>query len=95
VREAYGLLQHHRARTAWIVCCGEFTADAKAFVRDKPIALLSGMDLLDAINEIRSGRPASASTSEQRPSATAEERACPRCSSPMVKRTNRRTGAQA
>lgn len=106
VRETYGLLQHHRARRAWIVCCGKFTADALAFASDKPIELLTGDALLTAIDEVRPSRspqtinasstpgpqwqPASPATTGESEHASAIP-ACPACSSPMVKRTNRRT----
>lgn len=107
VREIYGLLQHHKATKGWIVCCGGFTADARAFASDKPIELLTGDALLAAINEVRalgSRQPANTRDVPAQPrhppkpasaaieSATAiPAPACPNCSSPMVKRTNRKT----
>ena len=87
-REVFGLQQHHQAHKAWIVCCGGFTREALDFVRDKQIELLSGEELMHAIDGVRRTQFTGAADT---PTA-APVRACPACASPMVQRTNRRTG---
>ena len=46
VRELYGLMVHHRATGAAVICCGHFTAAARAFAQDKPLALVGADQLL-------------------------------------------------
>lgn len=46
IREMFGLMHHHSARSVKIVCCGRFTKDAWAFSRGKPIDLVGGDKLL-------------------------------------------------
>jgi restriction system protein len=88
VREVFGLLQHHGARKAWIVCCGEFTKDANAFAAGKPIELVAGSALVDAIASVRSTAP------RVQAEAPGVQPTCPLCSAPMTKRSNRRNGEQ-
>ncbi|WP_241557549.1 restriction endonuclease [Xylella fastidiosa] len=42
VREMFGLMIHHDADRVKIVCCGNFTRDAVAFAKGKPIDLING-----------------------------------------------------
>jgi restriction system protein len=88
VREVFGLLQHHGARKAWFVCCGEFTKDAKAFAAGKPIELVAGSALVDAIASVRSTAPRVLDEGQ------GVQPTCPLCSAQMTKRSNRRNGEQ-
>lgn len=45
VRELFGLLTHHQATEAAVVCCGHFTLAAREFAEGKPIQLI-GADVL-------------------------------------------------
>lgn len=51
VRELYGILVDSRADEVNIICSGEFTEEAKAFVRNKPIHLINGDELMKLIHE--------------------------------------------
>lgn len=89
VREMWGLLQHHHADAAWIVCIGNFTADAARFATGKPIRLVTGPQLISAM-----GSQPSADGATAPPAETTQLPSCPRCGSRMVKRQNRKTGEQ-
>lgn len=88
VREMWGLLQHHQAQRVWIVCTGEFTADAAAFAAGKPIRLVTGAELGSLMDEIKSG----AEPAPIPPESKALAITCPRCGHGMVERRNHRTG---
>jgi restriction system protein len=88
VREVFGLLQHHGARKAWIVCCGEFTKDASAFAAGKSIELVAGSALVDAIASVRTTAPRVPND------APGVQPNCPLCSAQMTKRSNRQNGEQ-
>lgn len=90
VREMWGLLQHHRADAVWIVCCGQFTADAARFAAGKPIHLVSGQQLEQVIGSAPSRLPPAG----QAPAATHRNDVppCRKCGSPMAERQNRKTG---
>lgn len=103
VREMWGLAEHHKASGVKIVCVGEFTADAEAFAKGKPLELVSGEKLLRLVRSVqRSGVartapesvPASAAT--RTPPARArrlpDNPECPQCNGAMVRRANRATG---
>lgn len=53
VRELYGLMAHHRATGAAVVCCGHFTAAAHAFAQGKPLTLVGAEQLLGSLRAIR------------------------------------------
>ena len=53
VREMFGLMAHHSADRAKIVCCGGFTRDAVAFAKDKPIDLIGGEALLALVRGVQ------------------------------------------
>lgn len=96
VREQFGLLTHHRADAAIIVTTGDFTPEATAFAEGKPIELVTGPALWSLVQSVQ--RPAAsdvpiparfANPAGEKP----PEPVCPRCASPMVKRTARKTEA--
>lgn len=99
VREMVGLLAHHQADAVKIVCIGSYTKDAERFARSKPIELIGGDKLLEMIKSTRhSGASAHVTRSQIEPTfalpteVLVQIRACPRCGSSLVQRTNKRTG---
>lgn len=57
VRELYGLMVHHKATGAAIVCCGQFTSAAHAFAEGKPLVLVGADKLLHGLARIRKSSP--------------------------------------
>jgi restriction system protein len=53
VRELYGLMVHHQATAAAVVCCGHFTPAAQAFAQGKPLTLLGAQQLVDSLHHAR------------------------------------------
>lgn len=53
VREMYGVCMHENASVVYIVTCGFFTKDAKAFASGKPVYLVNGYQLLKWIDNIK------------------------------------------
>ncbi len=86
VREMWGLATHHQVDAVKIVCAGNFTTDAEAFARGKPIELINGSRLANLIREVQVTRPSKQSTT-----AIASAPNCPACMAPMVLRRNRTT----
>jgi restriction system protein len=88
VREMFGLLVHHGAHRVKIVTIGDFTPDALAFARDKPIDCVDGAQLLQLIEglppDMRNEKPTVAPVVNSTP--------CPACGSAMTERSNRRSG---
>ena len=102
VREMWGLAHHHGAAAVHIVCIGDFTPDAAAFARAKPIELVRGERLLELVREVQREAIASPAhgdgsrrTEPVLPTqATISAPQCPTCGSTMLHRRNRRTGDQ-
>jgi len=100
VREMWGLVTHHGAVAAKIVCVGGFTADASAFARGKAIELVTGERLMELVLEVQAAtRALAASAAAPVPMQVSKtavvptgEMNCPTCSSSMVLRRNRATG---
>jgi restriction system protein len=95
VREQFGLLTHHGADEAILVTTGDYTAEAKAFARDKPMRLIAGEELLDMVRGVQPAQRTStdaAATSSIREQPS-QSPGCPRCGSAMVKRAARATRA--
>lgn len=91
VREMYGLLAHHEADAVKVVAVGGYTPDALRFAQGKPIELVHGEALLALITALQDAPQAYRDPIVPELPALSTERACPRCSSPMVRRENRRT----
>lgn len=96
VREMWGLVDHHNADAVHIVCIGDFTPDAAAFARGKPIELVTGERLLQMVRQVQTA-PAAPTDSRQRVEPTLQPvaitlPACPNCGESMVHRHNRQTG---
>ncbi len=96
-RELYGVMASKRASGGIVVTCGDFTPDALAFARGKPLELVDGKALLELVRQVQ-GRAAPAQEIPQTPQlvndASPAPPLCPRCSQPMLKRTAR-SGANA
>ncbi|WDJ98194.1 restriction endonuclease [Xanthomonas campestris pv. incanae] len=103
VREMFGLLAHHQAHAVKIVCIGTYTKDAERFAEGKPIELIGGEQLLEMIEAVQQQATARPTVTSARiepvfaspdsiTSAAVAIPSCPRCSSALVQRTNRRTG---
>jgi restriction system protein len=84
VREFFGVMVDAGAVGGFIVTSGVFTSEAISFAADKQINLIDGDKLLKIIN----GTIPAVTPSEQDTSIDSSP-LCPRCNSPMVKRTAR------
>lgn len=80
VRELYGVMTAERAVGGYVVASGSFTEDAKAFAEGRSIQLVDTKKLRSMIG---AGTPTAASVQGK----TNDMPACPRCGSPMIKRT--------
>ena len=94
VREMWGLANHHDADEVKIVGVGEFTRDATTFAAGKPIELITGQGLLALVRTVQPSTPAANVSAPQQASSQGPVVApqCPRCSSEMTLRKNRRSG---
>jgi restriction system protein len=98
VREMWGLVAHHGAGGAKIVCIGTFTNDAAAFAAGKPIELVTGEALLALVRSVQGTagpRPAPVAAAAVRRAAPVElvnTPDCPQCGTGMIMRTNKKTG---
>ena len=101
VREMWGLAHHHGADAVHIVCIGDFTPDAAAFARGKPIELVQGERLLEMVRTVQreanaslatAGRPARIEPVLIEHAASAATLPCPTCGNDMLKKQNRSTG---
>jgi restriction system protein len=94
IRELYGVMAASGAAGGFVVTCGQFTEEAKAFAQGRNLKLIDGPTLEKLIRQTRDNPAAS------RPSATATAHAapamrqCPKCGNSMLLRTAQR-GANA
>jgi restriction system protein len=79
VRELYGVMTGKKANIGIIVTFGNFTQEAKAFAKGKPIHLIGGNQLVNLISEVQTNGIASAYPESKI--------SCPKCGSEMVLRT--------
>jgi restriction system protein len=90
----WGLVAHHGAAGAKIVCVGTFTKDAAAFAAGKSIELITGEALLALVKDVQSSperqtaAPADRTTMRTEP---APSPSCPHCGKGMVARNNKTT----
>jgi len=97
VRELFGLVKAEGAARGDLVVTGEFTAEAREFARQNGVDLVDGEGLTSFVEGRRtapfraenrqSGPP---DESDDYPSPIVDAPSCPRCQSPMVKRTAKR-----
>jgi restriction system protein len=94
VRELYGVMAADGASGGFVVTCGRFTDEARAFANGRNVTLVDGSELEKLIREA-SGRAKSIPTSPV-PQTTLGIAGpqCPTCGSAMVERTAKR-GASA
>lgn len=99
VRELYGAMVGDEAHGAIFVTSGRYTPDAIDFVRDKPIKLVDGRELVELLKGVQGARDSTAeaparATEAQLITTGEDPIMCPRCGSAMVKRVAKRgTGA--
>jgi restriction system protein len=86
VRELYGVMIDRRASAAKIVATTNFTADAVAFAKDKPIELVDSNALLRLVRDVQTTSRITISSDE--PDHLTPN--CPKCNTPMVMREARR-----
>lgn len=80
VREMFGVLTASNANKVVIICSSNFTQQAVDFASDKPVALVSGNELLSLIHAVQK------EPNVQQPKQTA----CPRCGSELLERLAKR-----
>ena len=95
VRELNGVIASRGAAGGFVVCSGEFTADAKAFARGTTIELVDGRKLERWL--AGADRPAAPVVSPAAPAGAAPghpsvQQDCPRCGSAMVARHRKANG---
>ena len=95
VRELFGVMAASGAAGGFVVTSGRFTGDARKFAEGRNVRLLDGDALFQLIRSVRDASPMNSDTAESvslssRPKGAPEAPFCPRCSSPMVRRTARR-----
>jgi restriction system protein len=88
VRELFGVMIDRRADAAKLVATTNFTPDAIAFARAKPIELVESDALLQLIRGVQ--RSAKIPSAIPQNSATSEAPDCPQCGSTMVLKEARR-----
>lgn len=93
VRELYGVMAAKGATAGIVVTSGTFSQDAIDFAEGRNVRLIEGEELHAMVREARASKPLpTGMTSSVTGSAAAP--GCPRCGSPMVRRTAKR-GASA
>ena len=92
IREVYGVLTAENAQQAFVVCSGDFTADARGFAAGKPITLVDGDALHAMVQGARSPDGDARGAADMVPPDTSPDSAppCPRCGGRLVVRTARR-----
>ncbi len=101
VRELRGVMASEKADYGRVVSYGTFTSDATAFAQENRITLVGGKELVELIRSVQKKRSASSApratvsaalTNNPQPSSLPPQLApdCPRCGSPMVRRTAKR-----
>lgn len=88
VREFYGVMSSRGAAGGYFVTSGEYTKEAKAFVRGLNLELVDGKKLKEIIELARRSPEAAVASPESVHPATAP--ACPKCGMLMLKRTARK-----
>jgi restriction system protein len=87
VRELYGVMKAKDADEGIVVTYGDFTREARAFARGKPLQLIEGEKLGKLIQEAQRRNRAG----QARPAAPkGEKMICPKCGSDMVLREAKR-----
>jgi restriction system protein len=97
VREMFGILHDQKADEAMVVTTGNFSPDAIAFARGKPIKLIAGPELWQMVREVQAGKASPRGAPPSLPAKAlhgvaigANPPICPECAGPMVRRTAKR-----
>ena len=91
VRELYGVMAAQGAAGGYVVTCGSFTDDAKAFAEGRNIWLINGAQLKQMADSVKKNAGAPSTPAADAPAPAGETApACPRCGAPMVRRTAQR-----
>jgi restriction system protein len=88
VREFYGVMTAHGATGGYFISSGEYTAEAKSFVRGLNLELVDGKKLKKMISVAHRSPEAPAAVPETGQAATPP--ACPKCAIMMAKRIAQR-----
>jgi restriction system protein len=94
VRELYGVMAAQGATAGIVVTSGTFSQDAIDFAEGRNVRLIEGEELHGMIREARAAKPLPTGLTRDVTGSAAAAPGCPRCGSPMVRRTAKR-GASA
>jgi restriction system protein len=94
IRELYGVMAADAAIGGFVVTCGQFTEEAKAFAKGRNIRLIDGRELENLIRRTRRGAATSAAPAPAPVNSGVAVHSCPVCGKSMVARTAQR-GANA
>lgn len=87
VRELYGVMAAEHASNCIFVSSGNYTQEALAFAQGKPVELIDGETLFKLVSSVRSNHPPNTLQQQSDINLQNISVACPKCGSPMVKRT--------
>lgn len=89
VRELFGVMAARGATGSFVVTSGSFSPDARAFAEGRNITLVDGRKLFGLIQQVKASSAAmrAAPTVWQSPEPAQRAPDCPKCRSPMVRRT--------
>lgn len=90
MRELYGVVVSENAIQGVLVTCGQFTPDARAFARGKPLELVNGTALLALIGQVQKNSTVNPAIAFEKKPSTQAEPHCPRCGKRMVLRKTRK-----
>lgn len=91
IRELYGVMAAGGATGGFVVTCGQFTEEAKAFASGRNLVLLDGKALEQLIRLTQRGPGASPQATPAPVRSGVEAPDCPACGKPMLLRTAQRS----
>jgi restriction system protein len=94
IRELYGVMAAGGAAGGFVVTCGRFTEEAKAFANGRNVVLLDGSELEKMIRQTQPGPNASPKAAPAPVNSSIAVPGCPTCGKSMLLRTAQR-GANA
>lgn len=90
VRELYGLMAAGGATGGFVVTCGRFTEEARAFSSGRNVTLVDGSELEKLIREASGRAKPIQTTPVKKTTVSTADPQCPTCGSAMVERTAKR-----
>jgi restriction system protein len=90
VRELYGVMAAGSVTGGFVVTCGQFTSEAKAFANGRNVTLLDGGELEKMIRQARGASTSSRAVPDTQKTAGQVGPQCPTCGSAMIERTAKR-----